>query len=190
MELKISTNFPQIQKKLNQLQDDLATKVSTSTVNKTLAQAQTEMSKQIRSEFNLTASKVREKLAIRRAKFSLGRFMVEGALFSRDKSGRRRAINLINFGARQTKQGLTVKIKRGGGRQLASKRGFIGNKGRTAFSRVGEKRLPIKPLQTIDVPQMFNTRRINAAVVRKIRERFPVIFERELAFYLSRFGGR
>lgn len=190
MELKISTNFPQVQRKLNQLSDDIATRVSVSAVNKTLAQAQTEMSKQIRAEFNLTASKVREKLAIRRARFKLGRFLVEGELFSRDKSGRRRAINLINFGARETQQGLTVKIKRTGGRTLASKRGFIGNKGRTAFTRVGLKRLPIRPLQTIDVPQMFNTRRINAAVVRKINERFPVIFERELAFYLSKFGGK
>lgn len=188
MNLTISTNFPQIQKQLSRLEDDIATKVSVSAVNKMVAQAQTEMSKQIRAEFNLSATKVREKLGIRRARFVMGRFMVEGALFSRDPSGKRRAINLINFGARETAQGLSVKIKRSGGRAIASRKGFIGNKGRTAFTRVGDKRLPIKPLQTIDVPQMFNTRRINAAVIRKINERFPVIFERELAFYLTKFG--
>lgn len=190
MELKISTNFPQVQRQLDRLRDDIRAKATVSAVNKTVAQAQTEMSRRIREEFNLTAAKVREKLFIRRARFAMGALSIEGALQSKDRSGRRRAINLINFAARETKQGLTVKIKRSGGRVLAARRGFIGNKGRTAFTREGNKRLPIRPLQTIDVPQMFNTRRINAAVVRKIRERFPVIFEREVAFYLKRFGGR
>jgi hypothetical protein len=188
VQLTITTNFPDVQRRLSTLQSDLAARVLSTTVNRTLAQAQTEMSKRIREEFNLSAAKVREKLFLRRAGFKSGRFTIEGALQSRDPRGRRRAINLINFGARETAQGLTVKIKRGGGRVVASRRGFIGNNGRTAFKRVGDKRLPIQPLQTIDVPQMFNTRRINAAVVRKIRERFPVIFERELQFYLRRFG--
>jgi hypothetical protein len=188
VQLSISTNFPEVQRKLAALQSDLGARVLGSAVNKTLAQGQTEMSRRIREEFNLTAAKVREKLFIRRAGFKAGRFTIEGALQSRDPGGKRRAINLINFAARQTAQGLTVKIKRSGGRVVASKKGFIGNKGRTAFTRVGMKRLPIRPLQTIDVPQMFNTRRINSAVVRKIRDRFPVIFERELQFYLRRFS--
>lgn len=188
VQLTISTNFPDVQRKLSALQADLGARVLSSTVNRTLAQGQTEMSRAIRQEFNLSAAKVREKLFVRRAGFKSGRFTIEGTLESRDPRGKRRAINLINFGARETAQGLTVKIKRGGGRVVASRKGFIGNKGRTAFARVDKKRLPIRPLQTIDVPQMFNTRRINAAVVRKIRDRFPVIFERELQFYLRRFS--
>ena len=88
-----------------------------------------------------------------------------------------------------TKAGLSVKIRRNGGRKVL-KQGFIGNKGRTAFERVGKARLPIKPLQTIDVPQMFNTKRINAKVVALIRERFPAIAEREVRFYLQRFNAK
>ena len=188
MDIRISTNFPEVQKKLDQLRNDIANKASVGAVNKTLAQAQTEMGRAIGEEFNLTRTKIREKLFLRRAGFKAGRLIVEGELFSRDPRGKRRAINLINFGARQTRQGLTAKIKRGGSRVVASSKGFIGNKGRTAFKRVGEKRLPIEPLQTIDVPQMFNTKRINARVVRKINQAFPGVFERELAFYLRRFG--
>lgn len=188
VQLSIATNFPVVQRNLDRLKNDLAAKVLSTAVNRTLAQAQTEMSKQIRSEFNLSAAKVREKLFVKRAAFKAGRFTLEGVLESRDRSGKRRAINLINFAARETARGLTVKIKKGGGRVLATRRGFIGNKGRTTFARVDRKRLPIKPLQTIDVPQMFNTRKIKTAVLKKIRERFPVIFERELKFYLGRAG--
>jgi hypothetical protein len=63
--------------------------------------------------------------------------------------------------------------------------GFMGNKGRTAFERVGAKRLPIKPLQTIDVPQMFNTRRINLRVRKRIEQELPELMRRELRFLLQ-----
>jgi hypothetical protein len=188
MQLTITTDFPQVQRKLAALQADIGARALSGAVNKTLAQGQTEMGRAIGEEFNLARAKIREKLFVRRAGFKAGRFTIEGALESRSPGAKRRAINLINFAARETAQGLSVKIKRKGGRAIASTKGFIGNKGRTAFKRVGNKRLPIAPLQTIDVPQMFNTRRINQRVVRKLREVFPRVFERELAFYLQRFG--
>ena len=81
---------------------------------------------------------------------------------------------------------LRVKVKRGSTKPLPG--AFIGNKGRTVFRRVGKKRLPIEPVQTIDVAQMFNTRRINEVVLATINARLPEIFEREAAFYLQRFN--
>ena len=44
-------------------------------------------------------------------------------------------------------------------------------------------------VQTIDVAQMFNTRRINAKVVDVVKARFPAIFEREARYYTGKFGG-
>lgn len=187
MRLSIQTNFPQVQRRLDTLREEVANKAAARAVNKSAAQGQTAMSREIRQEFNLTAAKVKQKLFVRRASFKRGRLAIEAELYSKDPSGRRRSINLINFGARETRSGLTVKIRKAGGRVIASGSGFIGNKGRTAFQRVGEKRLPIKPLQTIDVPQMFNTRRINAKVVKDIVAKFPGIFEREVAYALGQF---
>lgn len=54
--------------------------------------------------------------------------------------------------------------------------------------QVRHSRLLISPVQTIDTPQMFTTRRVNSAVIRAIETKLPVIFKRELAFALSRFG--
>jgi hypothetical protein len=82
---------------------------------------------------------------------------------------------------------VSVKVKRSGARKVISG-AFVGNKGRTVFTRVGKPRLPIKPVQTIDVPQMFNVKHINAAVVKAIERKFPQIFEREMRFALQQFG--
>lgn len=187
MNLTITTNFPDVQRKLDAMRQDIADKATARALNKTTAQAQTEMSRQIRKVYNLSAAKVKEKLFTKRASFKAGALGLQAELFSRDKSGKRRAINVINFGARMTGKGLSVAIKRGGRVRLPF--GFIGNKGRTAFKRTGPKRLPIAPLQTIDVPQMFNTKRVNAAVLAMIQGKFPAIFEREAAFVLRQFGG-
>jgi urease beta subunit len=185
--LSIQTDFGDVQRRLDAMRSDVADRVLKRSMDRTIEQGRSEMTRQITGEFNIKAGKVREKLFVRKASFKGSRFELEAVLTSRDKSGRRRGINLINFAGRQTKAGLTFKIKKNGGRSII-KRGFIGNKGRTAFARVGAKRLPIKGLTTIDVPQMFNTRRINAKVVKKIRDVFPTVFEREAAFAVSRFN--
>lgn len=194
MQITVSTNFPQIQKRLNQLQDEIATKATVRGVNRTVEIGQTQMRRTIGREFNLPAAKIREKLFLKRASFKGGRFNVEAVLESRDPRGKRRSINVINFAARQTAAGVSVKIKRGGARQTI-KGAFIGNKGRTVFERTSQakankKRLPIRPVQAIDVPQMFNSRRVKDAVVRVIRQRFPEVMAREIQFYTQRFGAR
>jgi hypothetical protein len=188
MEIKISHNFAEVQRQLATLQRDVADQALRSAVNRTMAQGQTQMVRAIAGEFNLSQSKIREKMFLRKAGFKAGRLGIEAVLESKTQGGKRRAINVINFGARSTARGLTARIRRSGGRVVVHGQGFIGNKGRTAFVRVGEKRLPIKPLQTVDVPQMFNTKRINAPVVAFIRRKFPELFEREARYYTDRFN--
>ena len=196
MKLTISTNFEQVSRSLDRMREDVGARALASALNRTLEQARTAMSREIRQEFNMPAAKVSAALRVRRASFKAGRFRMEAVLESPSKRGR--SLNLINFAARQTRQGVTVKIKTTGGRKVV-KGAFIANKGRTVFERVPGKRMAsrkwggkhgekIRPVQTIDVPQMFNTRRINAAVVAAMQARFPAIFERELAFALSKFN--
>lgn len=186
--LSIKTNFAQVQRKLDALQKDIATKALVRAVNGTMQQAQTAMAREIKEEFNLTPAKIRQKLKIKRAAFAAGRFGIIATLESRSPSGRR-SLNVINFAAKQNKVGTSVKIKRVGPRKTIGS-AFIGNSGRTVFKRRGKARLPIDPVQTIDVPMMFNTRRINTKIVQLIKDRFPVILEREVAFYTRKFSGR
>lgn len=183
--LNITANFADVQKRLDAMRDDVAAKALARAVNRTLEQARTAMSREIRAEFNISRSKVDQSLVIRRASPRAGVYAIEGRLESPTKRGR--SLNLINFDARPTSKGVTVKIKKGGPRKLI-KGAFIANQGRTVFIRTGKSRLPIEARQTIDVAKMFNTRRINARVVQFMRTRFADIFEREARFYTERFN--
>lgn len=195
MRLSITTNFPEIQRQLDALRSEVADKATARALNRTIEQARTAMSREIRQEFAIDAKTVREKLRIKRATFRAGVLGLQAAL---EADGRKRSANLIRFGARMGSNGLTVKIKRAGGRKRVAN-AFIGNKGRTVFERIpgtkmasrrygGKHGERIKPVQTIDVAQMFNTKRINAAVVAVMQARFPAIFQRELAFALGQFN--
>jgi hypothetical protein len=187
MQLSITTNFPDVQRKLAALQDDIARKATARALNRTVEQAKTAMSKEIRQEFVLPAAKVNAALRIRRAQAAAGLINLQAMLESPAKRGR--SLNLANFGARQTKKGVSFKVKRAGSRVVIPG-SFLINGGKTLMIRVGKQRMPIKALQTIDVAQMFNTKRINAKVINTIKARFPVIFEREAAFYLAKFNAK
>lgn len=197
MNINIQTNFPQVKRALDQLSTDVGNRAMASALNKTVAQAKTAMSREIRAEFNISAGKVGESLRITRAVATGGRFSLSASLESSSRRGR--SLNLINFmersvslaqarkrGKEGTLNQLFVQIKKGGGKKALGS-AFIGNKGRTVFVRTGKARLPIKALQTIDIPQMFNTKRINAKVLRFINDKFPTIFVNEAKYFTDRF---
>lgn len=198
MQINITHNFPDVAKQLELLHADVAAKAMASTLNKVAEQAKTAMRREITSEFNITTAKVNETLRVSRARAYRGVFDLEASLESPRKKGR--SLNLINFlekfvtntqakrrGKAGTLNQLFAKIKRkGAAKRLGS--AFIGNKGRTVFVRTGKARLPIKPLQTIDVAGMFNTRRVNDQVLQMIEERFPEVFANEARFFTDRFN--
>lgn len=194
--LSIKTNFPDVERSLAALEDDIRRKATASALNKTVDQARVQMQRQIASEFNVQVSYVRERLRVRRA-FASGQLQISAELNAGD--GRKRSANIIAFveksvslaqARKRAKSGtlnvLRVTVRRGKTIQLPG--AFIGNKGRTVFKRDGDKRLPISPVQTIDVGQMFNTQRINTAVLRYVEANLPRIFEREAAFFTERFS--
>jgi hypothetical protein len=187
MQLSIETNFRDVARQLQGLHKDIAGKATASALNKTVAQAKTAMSKEIRGEFNLQASKVNQALRIKRASARGGLISLEAVLEATSKRGR--SLNLASFQPRQTAKGVSFKVKRAGKRSTIPG-SFLINNGKTVMIRVGKPRLPIKALQTIDVAQMFNTKRINARVVAAIKTKFPAIFAREVAFYTAKFNSR
>jgi hypothetical protein len=188
MQLTITTNFPEVQRALEQLHKDVAAKATASALNKTVAQAKTAMSKEIRADFNLSASTVNQSLRITRARASGGRINLEATLSSISKPGAR-SLNLAHFSARQTRKGVSFKIKRNGPRQVIPG-SFMINGGKTVMIRSGKSRLPIEARQTINVAGMFNAKRINAKVIAMINTKFPAIFENEAKFFTDRFNAR
>lgn len=197
MRIDIRSNFPQVAQALQRVQDDLASKVLARTLNVVVAQASTQMGREIRSQYNLPADYVRQRLRVRRAYAKGGQFTLQAELIGGD--GKRRSANVIRYFKGKTASGIKVAIKKGGAKVLAGV--FVANKGRTVFRRVDgtvmksrrsskgvQYRQQIERVDTIDVAQMFNGRRINARVLAEIDKRFPVVFARELRFALSRLS--
>ena len=160
-----------IDAQLSRMANSMRDKVVAAAINKTAAKAKTEMKRQITAEFAVKSGDVSAQLRV--VKASAKGFQLVAALAAFGTRRGRRSRNVALFRARQTKQGVTVQIKRSAGRKLI-RHAFIGNNGKTVFVREGKSRLPIKPVETIDVPQMFNAKRINAAVLAKIRRELPV----------------
>jgi hypothetical protein len=188
--ISVKTDFKDISRKLNRLSTDLQKKVVPAALNKVIAKANTEMTRQIVSEFNIQAAEVRTRLRVIKARRNYANWFAVLDPFASNKRGR--SLNLIRFverkvtlaeGRRRKQAGsasqLRFQIKRGGGKKII-KGAFIANNGRTVFIREGDDRLPIKALSTIDVPQMFNTRRIQQAVMARINREMVVEFDRAI----------
>jgi hypothetical protein len=187
---------------LDELQTKAREAAAVSAINKTLAKAKTNMIRAISREYNVTAGYVRERLRVEGATFRQGRALISGTLNGSGTRGAKRSANVIAFLEKSTnlrtakkraKAGtldqLHFQIKRAG-KRVVIPGAFIGNHGRTVFRRVGKARLPIEAVQTIDVPQMFNTKRLNKVVVDAINADFPGIYAHELEFYIDRFNRR
>jgi hypothetical protein len=196
----IETNFPGILRGLDLLHTDVRERAAVSAVNKTTNKGQTRMIRAISRRYNVSAGYVRERLRIERARFERGRAIIAATLSGSGSRGAKRSANLIAFleksvtlaqARKRAKAGvldqLHFQIKRRG-KRVVIPGAFIGNQGRTVFIREGKSRLPIKALQTIDIPQMFNERTSNNEVVRALLEEFPGIFEHEVKFYVDRFN--
>jgi hypothetical protein len=158
-------------------------------------------SKEIRKEYNIKAADIKKAAQIKPATFGSLQAVIS-------ISGG--PIPFKYFGARQTKQGVTVKIKKSGKRTLI-KGAFIGGyipirqktkRGRVSFKMVnvsdwggghvfirkGKSRLPIVKMATtqVTIPKLFQSRRIWPVIERKISETFKKEFWHNYYFYLSR----
>lgn len=200
MQLTVTHNFPQVKAALDRMEREVMGKAVASAMNKTIDQAKTQMAREITARYAVSSAYVKERLRVRAASTKGGMYSLEATLIGGD--GRRRSANIIAFVEKKTTlaqarkrakagtlQQLYVRVKKGG--PAKPLRGaFIGNKGRTVFERTGKDRLPIRPVQVIDVAQMFNTKTINAAVVDFINTKFPQVFEREARYFLGRIMDR
>lgn len=197
--ISIRHNFPEIAAKLDRLGNDIGDKAVTRALNTTVRQGQTQMARQISREFKVPVGKAKERLVIHRAYYKRGVYHFQAKLEA-TRRGRGRSMNLIHFvenkttlaeGRKRAKKGtlnqVHFQIKRTGGKKVIPG-AFIANRGRTVFIRTGKKRLPIRAVNTIDIPQMFNAKRIHGAVGATIIAKFPQNFRRELRAVLGGFA--
>ncbi len=186
--ISIKDNFPDVIAKLMSLGSDIGNKAMVRSLNATVTQGKTEMARTISKEFRINVGTARERLEVSRASAKGGNLEFEVALSAR--TNKYRGLNLVRFVTggtpRRTKKGMAqvkLQVKRAGGRK-SIKGAFIATNRKTSgtalFIRTSNARYPIKTLTTIDIPQMFNTRRINEVVVKVMKEKFEANFDREM----------
>jgi len=197
LRISIRSDFKDVQRKLDRLADDMQKRVIPAALNKVAAKAKTEMKRAISSEFNISQKDVNSRLQVTRAGRKLEQWLATLDPFASRRRGR--SLNLIRFvdtkrvakkeqrrrASEGTQNQLRFQIKKVGGKKIITG-AFIANKGRTVFIREGKDRLPIKALSTIDVPSMFNARRIRGRVEQRIRQELAVEFDRAINAALSK----
>jgi len=206
--IDIRTNFRDVARQMDRMAADVANKVMARALNKTVDQGKKEMARSISQEFMVTRKQANDRLRVQRAS-TRGSMQVSVSL-SASRAAGKRSMNLIHFveksislsqarkrmkageggsqrlrsgGVTQKALAVRVKVKRGGKAKILEGAFIATNKrtgGTAVFMRQGKDRMPIEAKSTIDIPSMFNTRRINEAVRRVMLQRFEANFQREL----------
>jgi hypothetical protein len=150
-------------------------------LNRAIRRAFTESSRKVREVYNVKAKDVKKYTKIRRA---------TGANPSAELRIKGQRLPVMVFGARQTAKGVSVRIKKKGGRKLI-RSAFIRTlkSGKTSVFRRRQKgsklvpRLPIDLLTTLDPPKMFE-KEGDAAIKKVANLELPRIFADQLKFRL------
>lgn len=164
-------------------------KIDTATfraLNRAQDKVATEAGREIREVYNVRQKAITSAFRKRRAsRASLtARLLVEGV-----------RLGLIEFSARQTAQGVTVRILKAGGRKLvrsafitASTRGNYRGGGSQGINQVwrrqGKERYPIFPLRSVSIPQAFSNKAVLAVLEKHATETFNKNLQQQLR-YLS-----
>jgi hypothetical protein len=196
----VRVDLEEVRVRLNKLQKGMGDRALASGLNKTVAQARTQMSRYIREDYNISAALVRERLRVSRAVrvSSAGGDIVTisaNLIGNPETGGQKRSMNMIHFlerkvtlaeARRRSKAGtlnaLHFQVKRSGGKKTI-RGAFIGNQGRTVFARTGKSRLPIKAVRTIGVPQMFASKRNLGRITKWLEANLERIVGHEVEHY-------
>ncbi len=195
--ISIRHNFPKVAAQLDRLAKDVGDKAMVRALNETVRQGKTAMARQISKEFRVKVGDAKDRLDVSYATAKGSGLRFSASLMATRKT-KGRGMNLINFVTSiptRNKKGklgqLKFQIKRAGGRKFI-KGAFVATNrktgGKAVFIREGRARMPIRTLTTVDIPQMFNTRRVNSVIRTVMAQRFEINFQRHLRAVLKGFA--
>jgi len=174
LKIDIKGDVSAARRRLAYLKNEAVNKAATRALNRTGDHANTLTVRDLARVTGLKQKDVRAALSRLRANFSNLTYRLRAI---------GRALNLIRFGARQTKKGVSAaawgvrKIYRGT---------FIANQGRTVFVREGQERLPIRPVHGPSLPREFGRAEFLANLRAAVNAKWKTEFAAQLKYYLSK----
>lgn len=170
MNVTVKLDATDVRKRLEHLSEAVSNRAIVRSLNRAVAASNTEAGRVVREELNLKLADVKDVISVRKAS-SQG---LTASLVISPKPA-----PLIDFAARQTAKGVTVKVKRQGGRVLVRnafiakmKSGHVGVFTRGLLGGGYSKRLPIRELFSTSVRQLFK----RASAVKRVTVRAAEAF--------------
>jgi len=195
------TGIAQTIDKIERLKDQIKTKAMVSALNKTATQTKNLATRLIRKSYLVKSEDLKDKIVIQKA----SKNRLTAMVISKKKGG---GIQLTKYSARMTRKGLSVKVKRSGGRSIIPG-AFIGKD--TAFIRTGEKthapkqgywagktikrgerkgqpilRQRLKKLYGPSIADLMGSKEIETQLIKFANTKVVEIFMNEIRFYMKR----
>ena len=170
MEVKVNSNFKKALRDIGNVPRKYVQKAMVTALNKVGAEVVTQAKRELKEATGLKAGVVAKKIKKDKAR----RGDEEYSIFIKS-----RYLNVIEFGARQTKRGVSAKAW---GKRKIYRGAFIGG-GRNSGKRLVFKKLKddpkrIEALHGASLPREFHRQDMEKIFKKKIKTRFPILFKR------------
>ena len=182
MEVKVKSNVKEAMRKLRNIPKKYVAKALVTALNKVVAEVFTQAKRELRDATGLKAGVVAKKIKKDKAR----RGDEEYSIFVKS-----RYLNVIEFGARQTKRGVSAKVW---GKRKIYRGAFIRG-GRNSGKRLVFKKLKgdpkrIEALHGASLPREFHRQDMEKIFKKKIKTRFPILFKRAVEFQMLKAQSR
>ena len=182
MEVKVNSNFKKALRDIGNVPRKYVQKAMVTALNKVGAEVVTQAKRELKDATGLKAGVVGKKIKKDKARKGDETYSIH------IKS---RYLNAIEFGARQTKKGVSAKVW---GKRKIYRGAFIGSGRSSGKQLVFKKRKDdpkrIEALHGASLPREFHRQDMEKIFKKKIKTRFPILFKRAVEFQMLKAKGR
>ena len=182
MEVKVNSNFKKALRDIGNVPRKYVQKAMVTALNKVGAEVVTQAKRELKEATGLKAGVVGKKIKKDKARKGDETYSIH------IKS---RYLNVIEFGARQTKRGVSAKVW---GKRKVYRGAFIGSGRNSGKQLVFKKRKNapkrIEALHGASLPREFERQDMAKIFNKKIKTRFPILFKRAVEFQILKAKGR
>ena len=182
MEVKVKSNMDKAMRGLWNVKTKYIQKALVTSLNKIGAEVFTQAKRELKDATGLKVGVVAKGLKKDKARRGDKKYTI---------SIKSRYLNVIEFGAKKTKKGVSAKVW---GKRRVYKHAFIGsgkNSGKQlVFGKSKRNPKKLKALHGASLPREFHRQDMEKIFNKKIKTRFPILFKRALEFHLMKAQSR
>ena len=181
MEVKVNSNFKKALRDIGNVPRKYVQKAMVTALNKVGAEVVTQAKKELAGATGLKQKVVNKKINKDQARKGDHTYSI---------SIKSRYLNAIEFGAKQTKKGVSAKIWNN---RKIYKGAFIGsgrNSGKQLVFKKSKRKKGIEAVHGASLPREFERQNMAKIFNKKINKRFPILFKRAVEFHLLKAQSR